>query len=858
MKKGSKFLLLSLLFALVAWFVMSWPLPRHLFSGIGYTANNVERYSTRHMMPGDHLQFHYHLWLGTETFSGRVRPFYNVYEFNTGDDEDRRERSHYYLPFSLFFMLGDYLGGPAFGWNLTGWVAIWLTFLFSWLLARRFIKDEYIAVMLALASIIWPYRWITLLEGSPTGLSMMWVPIIYWLLDKMVRDRSIVAGVLAAISIFVSAWGDAHIYLFSALSAPVWCWFCYAWQSRRILPRLDELPGLLKWASGFIVVMGLVLLQAYFMRQGLEGTDVARAGRSLREVSAHSHQLDNIVHFNNARLGRRIYIGGLMLALWGGLYLAALVKIVRKGKSFAIKQWPLLVMPLMLLGVLFLGLGLHNPLGERGWVWLTRLIPPYKLIRQPDKIIGLFPILFSVSLALPIGYLIGQGGKAAKRFRFGLAVVILLVTADYARHIEPGICIMDSRQGAYEAVADDAAARNAVARIIVLPLWPGDSHYSSIYQYFVSLYRIRMINGYGGGVYREDYFKEVFLRYISMNKGYVKDEQLDSLLASGIDYVLLHENAFPEKVSPFSVGHTLISLLNNPRLSLLESDGPIWAFRIESAGVAADQHQYGWLPFAGASRHTELHNTARDPDTEIMQTDDASTDHYLAITHPGQWFALPVSAFHGRNDRQYYWIRSRGKGTLSLRERTEDMNAPAFMDLTIDSSGWSWQRIPYSTMQTVQGGQVAFELTAGAVDMDLGILAYGELGQPEVGDALELPAVCLFHAGYTADDFSEVVIRADYDPDAVILYGPKLPLSAGRYRIEMAFTTDAPAGTRLGEGIIRGTDGSEEDCFEVTAGESAAGTFEHSTNLPFCFGFRYNRQGDLRIQSIQLKMLSDH
>jgi len=91
--------------------------------------------------------------------AGHTRPFYNLYEFNTGNDAERRAVSNYNLPFSLVFSLGYWVDGRALGWNLTGFVALWLTHLFTWLLLRRYIKDEAAAALLALLAISVPYRW---------------------------------------------------------------------------------------------------------------------------------------------------------------------------------------------------------------------------------------------------------------------------------------------------------------------------------------------------------------------------------------------------------------------------------------------------------------------------------------------------------------------------------------------------------------------------------------------------------------------------------------------------------------------------------------------------------------------------
>ena len=169
--------------------VFSWPLPRHFTSGIASSAANVEKNNVRRMIPGDHLQFLYHLWLAQDTFAGPTPWFHNIYEFNGGDDAEGRGARPYYLPFSLFFTVGSLLGGRACGWNLAILVTLWIAAGFHWKLARRYCADEWVAGMLALVALAFPFQWITWLSGSPTGFAMMWVPILLYGIDRWIADR---------------------------------------------------------------------------------------------------------------------------------------------------------------------------------------------------------------------------------------------------------------------------------------------------------------------------------------------------------------------------------------------------------------------------------------------------------------------------------------------------------------------------------------------------------------------------------------------------------------------------------------------------------------------------------------------
>ena len=185
-----RMLLISLVVSLGLWILFTWPLPRYLSSGIPAAAH-IAASETQMMIPGDHLQFLYHCWLAKDMLAGKTPVFYNLYEFNTGNDLLRYQPGAYFVPFSLVYALSSWLGGQAFGWNLTGFISIWLTFLFTWLLLRRYMQSNIIAGISSIVAITLPYRWISMLGGSPTGFAMMWIPLLLLGIDKAVRENSI-------------------------------------------------------------------------------------------------------------------------------------------------------------------------------------------------------------------------------------------------------------------------------------------------------------------------------------------------------------------------------------------------------------------------------------------------------------------------------------------------------------------------------------------------------------------------------------------------------------------------------------------------------------------------------------------
>lgn len=121
--------------------------------------------------------------------AGHTRPFYNLYEFNTGDDDQRFMPGSYYFPFSVCYAACSYLGSPAFAWNMTVLFSLWLTLWFTWLLALRFTSNLAIAGLAAFIALLLPFRWINLFGGSPAGFAMAWPPLVWLGVDMAIRRR---------------------------------------------------------------------------------------------------------------------------------------------------------------------------------------------------------------------------------------------------------------------------------------------------------------------------------------------------------------------------------------------------------------------------------------------------------------------------------------------------------------------------------------------------------------------------------------------------------------------------------------------------------------------------------------------
>jgi hypothetical protein len=836
-----KTILVSLLLTTALWLFFSWPLARYFDEGIPSSATNVEKGNVRRMIQGDHLQLLYNYWLFGDMLAGKTPFFHNLYEFNTGDDSALRSiGSGFDQPFTLFYAAVSSLGGRALGWNMTGLVSLWITHLFTWLLLRRYTRYDVAAALAALLAVALPYRWTSLLGGSPAGFAMMWIPVILWGLDSAIRQHRVLGGCVAGAAILFSYWNDSHVFFFSILMIPCWCVLVVAhdegfvWRDGRNWLRviLALLPIVI--AAGIFVVLAQVNQQ-----EKLAGTAIAD-GRSFREVALYSPRPEGLFEWKGIGHNSQIYIGFIIPALLLAGFLAQLVQFFRSPKT----EWrQCLFFALVLAGiacVILLSLGTRGPFDALPLRVVRKLLPPYSMIRQSAKIMVVLPPLLALTAILSLNSLI-RIRKHSVWMAAAAGLVLLPAFADYGLQVNATVCLLDKTQPAYEAVAKDARAAGRAPRALILPLWPGDSSWASLYEHYVSLYRIRMINGYTPIVPRT-YVDEIFNQFESANVGLLTDSQIAGLKQRGIDYILLHEDAFPEKVSWFPVGFTLKRLLNHPRLALLKQGENVWAFKLldspESKPVAAA----GWNVFFPNFQHEMEWSPASN--AVVLEASTASGGRFLRMADKSP--AVIQSFEHLQPPDPILLVRCRGHGKLEfgialdgVDKRTETLAA--------DSDSWGWKTVPMGDLAGSRYAEVTIRRLKGSVDLDMVIYGSGRLPELAKGKSMSLPGALFFHAGYTELEKNGVGLRTDYEPADGILYGPKLPLTDGRYNVEMVFETAAPAGTELGYFYIE-QNGARSHRFPAISGKPAAGAFSNrGSNLPITLVFVYSRNAHMDV-----------
>ena len=755
-----------------------WPVARHAATDIPRTSRIAATDPGRRvpLAPGDHLQLLYHFQLVAQMARGEIPPFANPWEFNLG--EDARTPDPYYVPFSLLYAALERPLGPAGAWNAAQLACVLVGALLLLALARRYAVSPLVAFAAMLAALSVPYRWETLAGGSPTGFGMAWVPGVALGLDIAVRDRRASGGLLAGVMLLLCYTTDLHCFLFAGLAAPLWCVVAALAPQQHTDNHKDAggaLPlsaspclcvSVLKSLTPFAACGAVAFAIARHLRRAYAATDAA-GGRTIAELRGPNWDalLDPTSH---SFMAAQFFLGwGLLLAIVvaGALALAVFVRRRTTARRRCAAAAALLL-ALVVVGAILLAMAQRGPMMGLVLRAVRKLVPPFRMVRQPIKVFCLLPTLLAPLFAWALSEVVGRcqrptgtrnPGNGALAAALALPIVCLVPVV---RSMRAATCVLPRKpSAAYAAAVADAASRGETARALVLPIWPGDSAWSSLYQFHAAATRLRMVNGYAA-VKTPGYVEDVFGRFQTVAQGELTDDDFAALARYGVNTIILHEDVFPEKVSPAPVGATLRRLLDHPRLALLAQDGPVWTWRI-----------------LDEPRHAQ-------PPTSPLS---ALTSSCGCVAPARGWhFDPPFQPTPGRPlkaplHKTATWMRE----TFRWQIVREDGGVETLPPGEEDARGTSWLR-----------------LDSGAPVRDL-LFAPTPFVEPGF-----LPADELFHAGFTVLDNGGEPSGVDISgvPAGIVaIYGPKLLLrDSGAYGVRVRGVSRA--GDRLVRGALRAGD----------------------------------------------------
>ncbi|MEX2606380.1 MAG: hypothetical protein WD708_03465 [Kiritimatiellia bacterium] len=831
--------LLTGIASLLLFMWISWPLPRFWSQGIPSSSQNIETPAWRTSIPGDHLQLLYHFDLVDDMFSGRAPFFHNLWEFNTGEDADRYRPGAYFFPMSGVYVLLKQVAGQAAAWNTTLWISVWLSGLFSWYWLRRF-TDQPLAIAFGVTLIVMaPFRWASLMGGSPAGIALMWVPLFALQVDRALSRPRFREGALAGALLLMLFWADLQVFYLCALTSPLLVLISLAWKWESRSRLWKQYWKLLPGGILFLLIIGIF----YLWRKSHLSSSLMEGGRSWRELALFSPRPGAILRLTPGT-GETIYIGWIAFLFLLVASIAFLITaFIRKDRNWSRIAGFGMMLAAVGMGV-SLSLGVRGPWGGRLIQEAREWIPYYEMIRQPFKLFAIIPLWLGWILCAGVAGILERVRLSARsHYLIGLLGIGLLV-GSYSRHLHTTVSLFESPQSAYQAVAEHAKhSGNIQPHIVVVPLWPGDSAETSIPMHFAQQYQLRMLNGYSP-VVSQDYMETVFRKLESINQGRLTRDQLEHLTEMGVTCLIVHANQFPEKVSPFPIRETLARLDAHPRLRRLAQSGPVHAYEIldtpdpEEASIWSSS---GGLRFP--ARRWELEHQPERDGGEILQEASASGGAYVRGKSSEDFRletrAARIAPFEGNRWR----IRLRGTGTLEAGGHT----------YRIASETWEWVEVPFvPPPDPGDPTRLRLRVEQGQLDLDTALLT-GPSDLLNIGEnGIRLPASLFFHAGFADPATDAVHFRPGFDPDRIVFYGPLLPVNPGRYIFELHHSSSSPAGTHLGDFRILLSTDEVTPWLPVQSGEPTSTTTVIPDNRPLRVEFRYNRQGPIQIQSVEI------
>jgi hypothetical protein len=500
--------------------------------------------------PSDTLQLYYQLWLVQDGVLGPTPLFTDPYQFRVNGP--RWNLAQTFLPLALPFTLLSAFGLHA-AYNLLVLLSFPVTGLAAYGFARQITGDPLAALVAGVGFSLLPARLEPLFGGHPAGFALALVPAVLWGLDVALTRERIGGGIGGGLAFLALAMLEPQ-YTYLTVGLIVAHVATLAWLERT--PRSAGVPIA---AFGLLAAAGIGWV--FMLREAFITGSIADVGRRIDEIRLFSP--------GPAWLLRPATYGGPVLA---GLMLVGLTARQRAGDARARLRF--------LYGAVWVA-GLVLTLGPTLPAFplykaLHRWLPLFGMIRNPRK----FDLLAAVGgLALAafgaratLERLTAERGGRRLRVAGVLTGLVLVATPPWH-----GIAVAQFGDNpVFEAL------RQGATRVLYIPIWPGDSAYSSLYLYAITRTRVPVVNGYSPFVPR-NYVRDIFESLEPLNVGDLGRVEASALRRLGVSHIVVDRALFPPQVSAYPSAFTIRQLRASPALALELASDPLWLFRVTGA-----------------------------------------------------------------------------------------------------------------------------------------------------------------------------------------------------------------------------------------------------------------------------------
>lgn len=657
--------------------------------------------------------------------------------------------------------------------------------------------------------------------------------------------------------------------------------------------RARRWPGIAGgvWGAAIAVLAGLGAAAGYMMyiKSKVFNDSIAGQGRGLHEVRLFSPRLEDLFAPDNIHTERLIYLGAVLLLL----ALAALALLVlgrggRRAPLAALWGFGGLTALLLSLGPSFSHLPLFGALYKH--------LPFFNFPRVPGRLV-LFAALLLFLCSAWAFKILARPLLRTKAAGWALALLLCGVIAwDFIPGRPVGICLLPNAPRLAAGVTQNLpTGPDAAQRLLGLPIWPGDSHQSSAYEYLISRTRAKMINGYSPVVPRA-YVERIYKPLEALNYGHLTKGALDTLtrLKTGLMAFFDDEHIYPWKISPFPPALARMRLMAAPGVTLKAQAGNV--FFLGLSGKAAPSPP----PADITSPVTSLWEAEWLPRQTGRPVDDKAASGW------GQMFAEPptptgplgprnprwqgnvVKARAGRDQPGFlsygpYKAYPAGKYLARFRLRRGPGGDPGWVDIAshggktilarrqlggaVLPADGAWHDVSFTFELKALTGLELRTYFAGRADLELDAVLVQFASR--VGD-MYYPAAQLWRQ--TGELYPDprlpggqaVLAKKGYHPPLYIMHGPQRTLEPGRYRawFKLAAPRPVPEGALMARLVAATDQGRRVLGHRVVKGRDLARDYR---GLPVEFtldrrcelGFRvlFGEGGDLLLAGVRIEPL---
>jgi hypothetical protein len=598
------------------------------------------------------------------------------------------------------------------------------------------------------------------------------------------------------------------------------------WKFRDPIPLLDwsrTLILLITLGSG----LGLAVLHLMQVRSRVILPSIAGKGRALGEVLLFSPEPANLFFWLDINQEKFVFIG------WTVTVLAGL------GIALLFRRRPPKPDQLALAGILaFLGTILS--LGPKLSIFplyqvLYQFLPFFNYPRVPGRFLFIGIIFLCLTAASAVAALRqALGARGWVRAKNGLVLLVLILIAfEYHSGRPLGMTELSGENRIYRAIRTQLPEGK---RVLELPIWPGDSHQSSAYEYTVTRTQKAMINGYAPVVPKK-YIEEIFWPLFPLDFGEWQDEQTQKIKELKVGLITFHDQLtiYPEKISPFPARLALKRLQSSPHLRFIAQDQGIYLFRRNpSDAPPAD------LPPSRITSPVSALYPANylSQETGAKETVPQAFGYYLMMDEKALKQGKPrlqrgkggnVAAAYPERDRPGYLVVSphrffpagsykarfrlqRGPAAQSeeighieiLRDRMTLIGRVVIPGKGQGSEGWEEISVAFEVPRLSQIGFRLYFTGKAPLKFNTAIIAFAD---QQIGPG-SVEAEDLFRqTGYVVPDPSASGREAVYaqqgrHPPLYLTFGPYRTFSPGRYRAEFFLRSGPGSSPGSGEPVL--------------------------------------------------------